>query len=233
MMLDAAPLARIIVVDDDELSREELMDDLRDQNFEPTAVVGQYGQDIDLLVRDVQAQGSGFVICDHRLQPTGFASFNGASVVSRLLAHRIPAMLLTMFQSTNRMELRERRHTVPVIVGRDVFKPQPEAVARYAEICRREIEDNPVDERKPHRVLIRAEDVHDVPGGKEIDAVIPSWRPEHAVTIPSSCIGSDILYQISPGSRLLGYVNIDALEEDDLFFKEVNEILSAGSETTR
>ena len=139
-------------------------------------------------------------------------------------------MLLTMFQSTNRMELRECRYAVPVIVRRDEF--QPEAVARYAEICRLEIEDNPVDERKPHRVLIRAESVRDVQGEKEIDAVIPSWRPEHAVIIPGSCIAADILGRICEGSQMLGYVNIDAPDEDDLFFKDVNELLTVDSRVT-
>lgn len=220
--------SRITVVDDDPLDREALMDELRDLNFEPSAVSGPYGQDIDRLVQDVQAQGGGFVICDHRLQPSGFASFNGALVVARLLTLRVPAMLLTMYQSTNRLELRECRHAVPVIVGRANF--EPEAVAQYAEVCRREIEDDPVDERKPHRVLIRVDEVRDGQIGTEIDAVVPSWRPEHAITIPGSCVAPEILQKISAGSQLLGYVNIDAPDEDDLFFKDVDELVSAGQE---
>ena len=224
-MLSGSTIGQVTVVDDDELDRESLMDDLRDNDIEPKAVTGQYGNDINRLIRDVDALKSAFVICDHRLQPKGFASFVGATVVERLVAAGQPAMLLTMFKSTNRLELRGYRHGVPVIIGRNDF--MVESIGHYAEICRREINQNPVDERKPHRVLMSVEDVHCERGQVEVDVVIPSWRPGCAITIPGSVINPSLLEGLASGVYLVGDVNIDAVSEDDIFFKNVDEIVAA------
>jgi hypothetical protein len=197
------------------------MDQLREWNVEPRAIVGQFGRDIEALLSQVKGHDSSFVICDHKLQPKGFASFYGADVVKRLIHERRPAMLLTMYQSTQRLELRASRHELPVVMGRDVFRP--EAVKEYFEICDREIAADPIDERKPHRALIRVDDVRS--SNKHIDVVIPSWSPERAITIPSECIDPKIISQVRPGTYLLGDVNIGAQSEDDLFFVNLDEIV--------
>jgi hypothetical protein len=217
------PPAAITVIDDDPLDRESLMDELRDYQIEPRAIDGVYGQDIDRLVKDVMALGSPFIICDHRLQITGFASFNGTSVIKRLRSLDQPAMLLTMFQSTSRMELRAVRADVPVVVSRDVFDLA--AIGKYANVCRRELSNEPVDERKPRRSLVNVLDVRQAGVEMQYDVLIPTWRPDHAVTIPKDCIDSAIIGKLKAGSFLLGDVNIDAPEEDDLFFKNLNELV--------
>lgn len=211
--------SRVTVIDDDELGRDDLIDQLRDQHFEPQAVIGAFGTDIDRLLAEVRSQRPAFVICDHKLQPKGLAAFFGLDVVRRLVAARCPAMLVTMYQSPDRMALRAARHEVPVILGRDAF--DPEAVAQYAEICRREIANDPVDVRRPHRTLIRVDFVDGDSGS--IDAVIPAWRPEHAVRIPPACLSEAVRTAVKPGNFLLGDVNIGARDEDDLFFKNLDE----------
>ena len=211
--------SRITVIDDDALGRDDLIDQLRDQQFEPQAVTGAFGTDIDRLLAEVRAQRPSFVICDHKLQPKGLAAFFGLDVVRRLVAAQCPAMLVTMYQSPDRLALRAARHEVPVILSRDAF--DPEAVAQYVEICRREIANDPVDERRPHRTLIRV-DLIDGESGS-LDAVIPAWRPEHAVRIPPSCLSKVVREAVKPGDFLLGDVNIGARNEDELFFKNLDE----------
>lgn len=210
------------IVDDDELGREELMDDLRDRNFEPVAVTGSYGQNIERLVSDLVSHSPHFIICDHRLQQMGLASFFGLDVVQKLLELRLPAMLLTMYQSTDstRMQLRSARPWAPLIMGRDSF--QPDDIRKYADLVQREINGNPVDHRRPHRVLLR---VVSVVGAGDIEALVPSWNPEQVVTVPAACIDKGIKELIKVGDHILGDVNIGACSEDDIYFKNLTEIV--------
>jgi len=215
-------LARIAVIDDDESGRGDLMDELREYDFDPLAIIGPFGRDVDRLISEIERHNPDFVICDHKLQPRGLASFYGLEVVKRLINARRPAMLLTMFQSSDRLALREARYAVPVIMGRDAF--QPTAVRDYANVCIREIAHDPVDERKPHRVLLRIDYVDPSSSSNQFEAIIPSWSPDHAVAIPETCIDPNIIRRIASGTYLLGEVNIGARSEDDLFFRNINEI---------
>ncbi|OKP69135.1 hypothetical protein BTE77_28360 [Ensifer adhaerens] len=217
-------ISRVTVIDDDDDGREDLMDQLREFNMEPSAITGKFGLEIDRLVAEIEAQNPSFVICDHRLQPKGLASFFGVDVVRRLVERRHPAMLLTMYQSSDRLKLRESRDAVPVIVGRDAFRP--ERVSDYFEVCTREIQADPVDERKAHRSLIRVDGMSESGGGRDhvLDAIVPSWSPDHAVPIPLSCIDPSIRNKVRVGTYLLGDVNIGSPTEDDLYFRNVNEV---------
>jgi hypothetical protein len=219
------PRSKVTVIDDDELALEDVMDGLRDCDFEPMTLTQQYGNELDRMVREIQEQGPDFVICDHKLQPGGLASFFGLDVVRKLLAVKRPAMLLTMYQQTDRMrmKLRESRHLLPVIASRDDF--EPEGVVRYAEICIRELENDPVEERRAHRTLIRVDWADPENGNEKIDVVISGWSPDHAITVPAACIHPDILPRIRTGQYLLGDINIGAEQEDDLFFTAIDQIV--------
>lgn len=218
--------SKVTVVDDDALVLEDLMDGLRDCDFEPMTLNDRYGNEIDRMVREIQAQNADFVICDHRLQPGGLASFHGLGVVRKLLEANRPAMLLTMYQQTSglRMTLRESRHLLPVVASRDDF--EAENVARYAEICVRELENNPVEERRAHRTLIRVDWADPTTGNETIDVVISGWSPDHAITVPAKCIDPAILPNIKTGDYLMGDINIGAEREDDLFFTSIDEIVA-------
>ena len=220
-----AARSRVTVIDDDAEGRDDLMDQLRDNDFEPCAVVGHFGQDIDRLLCEIRAQTPDFVICDHKLQPQNMASFHGLDVVRRLVEVKTAAMLLTMYQSTDRLELRAHRHVVPIIMGRDAF--EPELLGAYANVCFREIAADPVDERRPHRTLIRVDWIDSAT--QNIDAVITQWSPDHAVTLPPTCIDPSLLPKLTAGTYLLGDVNVGARSEDDLFFTNVNELVDPQS----
>jgi CheY-like chemotaxis protein len=222
-LADHAAAHRVLIVDDDEEGRDLLMEELRDFEIEPTTVNGPYGHDIERMLSDIKHQEPEFVICDHKLQSAGLASFYGAEVVRRLMAQEIPAMLLTMYRSTERLDLRAVRSELPVVMGRDEFRI--ELVPDYLDICRREITAMPVDARRPHRVLVRVDDVPVDEKPPRIDAVVPSWSPDHAVGIPFSCIDPSIWSDVRPGTYLLGDINIGAELEDELFFKNLNEIV--------
>lgn len=225
-MLDAnfslEPYSRVTVIDDDEDGCEEIMDILRDFHFKPLAVVGSFDNRLDDMVREIEAQDPSFVICDNRLQARQMAQFHGVAVVKNLIARRRPAMLLTMYGSPDRLALRRSRYEVPVIVHRDAF--QPERLTEYFETCQREINKDPVDARRPHRSLIRVDSITSGSSG-QIDVVIPSWRPDHAISIPIECVEESVRRRVAAGDYLLGDINIGASHEDELFFHNVNEIV--------
>jgi hypothetical protein len=215
------PSSRVTIIDDDDEGREGLMDALRDFDFEPIAVIGEFDNRIDDLIAEIESQDPRFVICDNRLQPKQLAQFYGVALVKELVARKRPAMLLTTYGSSDRLKLRRSRFEVPVIVDRDMFRP--DLVRSYFDVCQREIAQDPVDERKPHRTLIRIDSTSQE-YGMQFDAVIPSWRDEHAVPIPIECIADHIRDQVSSGTYLLGDVNIDARTEEDLYFHNLDEI---------
>lgn len=70
-------------------------------------------------------------------------------------------------------------------------------------------------ERKPYRVIIRIEGMLD----KGLVVKVPMWRERDAVTLPYQLIGNLNHDQLEPGQRLLGWVNIEADDPEDLFFE--------------
>lgn len=219
--------SRITVIDDDEEARKGLEYTLRDFEFEPIIVKGRFGNRLPELIAEIETHHSAFVICDNRLQPGNLAQFYGVSVVKNLVARQLPAMLLTVYGSSDRLMLRSSRFDVPLVVDRGAFVP--ERLGEYYEICRREIVADPVDERKPHRSLIRVDNIQMGTHG-QIDGVISAWRPDHAVPIPLDCIAEDLHSLMTVGTYLLGDVNIGAHDEDDLYFHNVNEIAPSPKE---
>src|SRR3546814_12408332 len=85
----------VTVIDDDEDGCDEIMDLLREFNYEPIAVTGQYDNRIDDMVAAIESQDPDFVICDNRLQPRQMAQVYGVPVVKQLIKLHRPAMLLT------------------------------------------------------------------------------------------------------------------------------------------
>lgn len=215
-----APASRVTVIDDDEDGCEGLMDTLRDFRFEPSTVTGSFGNRLGDLIAAIEAQTPSFVICDNRLQARQMAEFLGVAVVKELVARHRPAMLLTMYGSSDRLKLRRSRFEVPVIVDRDAFEAA--RLNEYYEVCRREIAADPVDERKPYRTLIRIDDI--ARAERQIDVIIPGWRPNHAVPIPFECVADELHNVIARGTYLLGDVNIGSHDEAGLYFHNVNEI---------
>lgn len=219
----------VTIVDDDPEYRESLAEELQDFNITPHVIEGRYGDDLPQLVRDIESHDDGLVICDYRLQGRNFANFNGTRLIRALAQAQRPAMLITMFQDTNRLDLRKNRASLPVVVGRNQFNPDD--LGTYAEVCRRELANNPIDERRPHRTLIRIEEIRKTPSSYDLYVVVPAWRPEEVLTLPAGCVPNDLLPNICDGRYLLGDVNIGAPTESELFFANVNELVETNEES--
>jgi len=221
-VLDSLPSLKVTVVDDDAEDREALVEELLDNGCVPKTIEGRYASDINRMIEDIVDHGSDLVICDHKLQPKQMATFSGAELVAELVERRLPSILLTMYRSPARVEILKLRHQIPVVVGRDEFDHGE--LLGYLKTCRQEFEGEPIASRKAHRVIIRVEDIRRIGGDDFVcDVVVPSWRPGHAVTVPKECFSPDVWASIEAGDRYLGYVNIDADDEDDLYLKSISE----------
>jgi CheY-like chemotaxis protein len=210
---------RVAVIDDEPDGRDTIVDLLGEQHFEPIPIIGPFGSDIDRLIAEVDRADPGFVICDHRLTAKQYATFTGLQVVERLIESKRPAMLITTFQEPDLIALRAARSRIPVIKGRDGF--QYEQVIRFREIVRRELADQPVASRKPHRVILRVADVRT----RDIDIVVPSWNRDHAFILPKMQLANAVRNAVRKGDYLLGDVNIGATHEDEIYFDNVDEII--------
>jgi CheY-like chemotaxis protein len=219
---------RVAIVDDDNDDREGLAEDLQEADFEPVPILGQFGSDLDKLIGSISQAKADFVICDYRLQSTNFAAFSGASVVRKLRYNSIPAMLLTMYQSTNKLELRVVRDELPIVVSRIDFRSSE--LSRYASVCARELSGDPVESRRPHRVLIGVLGIVSGRGARTFEVEIPSWRPGEAILLPEDCVAEIERSKVAEGRYIMGDVNIDAIHEDELYFRNLNEVVGAAGE---
>lgn len=210
---------RVAVIDDEPDGRDTIIDLLGEHHFEPVAILGPFGSDLDRLIAEVDRADPGFVICDHRLTAKQYATFTGLQVVERLIENKRPAMLITTFKEPDLIALRAARPRVPVIKGRDGFNY--EEVSHLREIVRLEIAEQPVASRKPHRVVLRVADVR----LNDIDIVVPSWNREHAFILPKAQLAGTVRGAVRKGDYLLGDVNIGATSEDEIYFDNVNEII--------
>jgi len=210
---------RVAVIDDEPDGRDTIVDLLGEQHFEPIPIIGPFGSDIDRLIAEVDKADPGFVICDHRLTAKQYATFTGLQVVERLIEKKRPAMLITTFQEPDLIALRAARPRIPVIKGRDGFKY--DEVSHFREIVRREIAEQPVPSRRPHRVILRVADVR----ASEIDIVVPSWNRDHGFILPKAQLAGAVRSAVRKGDYLLGDVNIGATAEDEIYFDNVDEIV--------
>ena len=53
-----------------------------------------------------------------------------------------------------------------------------------------------------------------------VEAVIPSWEPDQTVRFPESILPEEIRLRLTPGVRLLAYVNIGETDPDKLVFRD-------------
>jgi hypothetical protein len=110
--------------------------------------------------------------------------------------------------------IRLDRDKLPVVLSRDEVDYQ--TITEGIERCLLEIAGIVPTERRPHRVLVRIDNVDN----KLLDVFVPSWNPERSVQVPIQSIDDPRIRElIAPGLRLFAQVNIGAQSASDLYFK--------------
>ncbi|MBJ6798545.1 response regulator [Geomonas propionica] len=204
---------RVAVIDDDEKEIEIAVWQIEDAGLEPVVITGPF-ENIDDLMAKIMSSAQA-ALCDHRLNPYGYATFNGASLVARLYENKVPAILITQYNEMDTaVSIREWRRHIPVLLPR--HQATSETIVKGFEKCLSELFGNIHLNRKPHRVLLRIDNLTQDGGENVIDAFLPGWDFQRAVRFPAALIQCEIEPKV--GQYLFAKVNIGSVDPDELFF---------------
>jgi CheY-like chemotaxis protein len=203
---------RVAIVDDDPSQAEVMSELILDAGYEPI-ILGPRFERVDELVSKIR-QSADAAICDHRLQPRGFAGFNGAEAVAALFEVSIPSILVTQYIDIDAdVSIRLWRRHVPVLLSRD--EADPDRILQGLDECVRELRGEHLTSRRPWRALILVDEMNQESGEKVVDAHIPSWNPHQAVRFPAALVPPGL--SLAPGACLFAKVNIGADRAEDLY----------------
>jgi hypothetical protein len=190
----------VAIIDDDADWRSSMSLDLDDYGYvayEIDALPRECYENLQEFAQHVAAKCD-YAICDNHLQHRGYATFFGAAVVADLYDLQCPAVLVTQYQSTDDLVLKEWRQKLPAVLNKDEIDKSTlhEALSK----CEAEICGQTPEERKPRRVLVNIDEVRGEGAGVKVVAFVPSWNPKRAVEFPLKIVGQDLQDAIRPRS---------------------------------
>jgi CheY-like chemotaxis protein len=207
----------IAIVDDNARAAETVGYAVEDAGFTAWIFSGKSGS-IENTVRRIKDKAQA-AICDHRLSPLGFANFDGAELVARLIRANIPAILISQFVNQDYdVSIRRWRAKVPSLLSRDECRA--ETIKEALELCRREMNGEIFSGRRKHRTLVRIVDIQKEADERVIDAILPAWNRLRAVRFPSTLIPSRLRLHLKKGTYFIAYVNLAATRPEDLFLED-------------
>ena len=221
----ATPAFSAIGVVDDDPSEAELYKYQIQEIGTKSIIFGESFKSLDDLVAKVSAAKVDAVICDHRLRPRNYATFHGAQAVARLFDSKIPALLISKYTRIDvETEIRPLRAKIPVLLPKD--EVGPESLVNSLIKCRSELTGTIPQSRRPHRTLVRIDEL----SGNLVVAFVPAWNPDEAVRFPVSIIPMQYQLTLKGDDRFFAHVNTDAEKADDLFFQKFEPAPTVGPE---
>lgn len=211
--LDGSALHKVAVIDDEPDVRASYADYLEDLGLEPVDEKGP----LDTLKSFVERsrQRSDAAICDHRMKPSNYASFDGAQLVSEYYQRCFPALLCTRFED-DIDEIRPYRKHIPILLNWEDLM-DPDTIRFSFERLVAELRGEIPPSRRLWRTLVRVYDVDRERGFVHI--FIPGWDPRKGLRLRIQDIPSAVERQLHDDSRLYVHANIGAENHEDLFFE--------------
>jgi CheY-like chemotaxis protein len=216
---------RVAVVDDEKAQARTVADVVEDAGMIPLIITegqGEFTRPQDLMDRIVN-QSCFAVVCDHRLYEKPFASFNGAEFLAQSFRAKIPGLLLSSYAADDApTSIRLHRADIPSVMPREDL--EPDGLSAGLLRCRAEILGTTVPERISWRVMVRVVSVAKEGNESVVRAVMHTWDPDKEVQFPLELIQDPKVKESLPigfngATRLFADVNIECLDEDELFFK--------------
>jgi CheY-like chemotaxis protein len=212
------------VIDDDPADAEVVKFQIEETGRRPIMFESGFSS-LDDLVNRVRAAKVNGVVCDQRLRIRNYAVFDGAEAVARLFESKIPAVLISKYTQIDlETSIRPLRAKIPVLLPKDEIDPS--SLVAALERCEAEVRGIVPLSRRPHRTLVRIDDVK----GELVDAFVPSWNPNQAIRFPRSIIPDKLRANLKPDDRFFAMVNTDAPTADDLFFENFTSAPKVGPE---
>lgn len=210
----------VAIVDDDADEAEMAVLEVVEAGFQPFVISkGSHYDAVEDLVAVIEEEAQA-AVCDHRLRTRGLANFEGAELAAKLFDLGIPNVLITQFLMDSGVSIRRHRDKIPVLLSR--AEVDSSSIKKGLRRCLAEIKGEVTPERKPHRSLVRVEEVREEAGETVVDAVVLNWNPHQAVRFPRALVPEHLHSALGPDVWLLAGVNVGAEKSEDLFFKDVS-----------
>jgi hypothetical protein len=208
----APAICRVAIVDDDECTRETLLDEFG--RIKAFPLEGPYVS-TENLVAEVRRLGDA-AICDHHLI-SNYAPCSGAELVAQLYQRQYPAVLRTNYGKADFEHIRLHRRCIPMLMPTEEFAP--EAFFRAWEICRKEFANEFSPERRPWRTVIQVEERQ-----RDSDSafvILPGWNSRERIKLSMTIFPPELHQYVRDGERFFGQVNKGAECQEDLYFTDI------------
>lgn len=231
-------LDSITIIDDDIETAEVVRDLIEDLglNLQIDLITdGPYDMPEQIIEEVLGRGGNRGIVCDHRLQHQGLASFYGSELLAKFYAKGIPGTLVTQFSEVDAdTSIRQFRQWVPAMIDREFITTQ--AIIYGLAVCQQEIKGNLLISRRVHRTLVNIVNISRDDDQIVADAFIPGWNSKHAVRFPMQSIQADIqqnlleAWKISKDKQIFTFamVNIGAKDSTELFFHDFEPAVLKG-----
>ncbi len=219
LQIEGRTIQKVLVIDDEEDSREAWGFSVEDLGLVPVPVRGPL-TNIERFLIQIPRKADA-ILCDYHLKTTPYANFNGDDLVASCYKQELPGVLCTRFLDADIDIMRRHLRSIPALL-----KPSeldPDTLKRGLERCIREFRGEFDPSRKSWRTLIRIEDIEDIEPMGSISwfyVIIPGWNPAEAVRLPLDLLPSPLQRAIKPGIRLHARVNVGAESQQSLYFED-------------
>ncbi|HHX8313858.1 TPA: hypothetical protein ACVOYK_002212 [Vibrio diabolicus] len=216
-------MKKIAIVDDDRDSRESLGFLVDDAGFDPVLIEGCFGNKKQKLIDKIQEHDVYGVISDHRLTHGKLANFLGSELLANLYDQSIPSILITQFLDVDAdTSIRRHRDKLPAVIGRG--NQDPDLLIKLLEFSKNELLIGRSVTRKPHRAIIRIDDLRSHQEDGTIEGIVINWNANVKIRFPSDIIPSDILNELSHTeiNRIMAFVNTGAESSEEIFITDIH-----------
>lgn len=207
-------IERIMVVDDDPDVRDAYAVSVGVADRTPVEELGPLGALDEYIQREPPADAA---VSDHRLTPTGYASFDGAELVAAWYRRRFPAILCTTFGKSNVDQFRSLRRWLPIVMLPEELTP--DSLIEGLEYVQREFTGQFIAPRRPWRALVHFVDYEDA--NRMVYAKLPGWSSE-AVALRLVDLPAALATQVTtvPDYRCYAIANLGAESNEELYVSE-------------
>lgn len=214
LTIDGVDIRRVGLIDDEPEVRNTYRMTVEDLELEAVCESGPLPPLESFLV-DAQSRADA-AICDFKLRIVGnYATFDGAELAARWFDLGFPAILCTRWDDASIDGFRKYRAKVPTLI-----KPgdlDTDSIAKGFEVCLHEMRGKFLNGRKPHRTLVRIEELPK--DSLFCYVVVPAWDPSKVLRLHRSDLPTELLSTLCGGSRLYAEVNLGAEGSEELYFK--------------